>query len=126
MHFDYKVGSKVLRPLVRTRPLAAGIGALVLGTTVPAVSGETAITCTNLSSGASFQIKIDYDRSTVDTNPARISDREISWRDPQPPAAISSMIAASWSIEAAIAELNFATFASRSAPPSAPRKSEQW
>jgi hypothetical protein len=81
MHFDYKVGSKVLRPLVRTPPLAAGIGALVLGMTAPAMSGETAITCTNPTSGTSFQIKIDYDRSTVDTNPARISDREISWRD---------------------------------------------
>jgi len=81
MQFDYKVGSKVLRQLVRTWPLAAGIGALVLGMTVPAVSAETAITCTNLTSGASFQIKIDYDRSTVDSNPAQISDREITWRD---------------------------------------------
>src|SRR5260370_27803024 len=67
--------------LVRIGLLAAGRGALVLGMTGPAMGGETAITCTNLSSGASFQIKIDYDRSTVDTNPARISDREISWRD---------------------------------------------
>jgi hypothetical protein len=81
MHFDYRMGIKALRPLVRIRGLAAGIGALVLGMTVPAMGGETAVTCTNLASGASFQIKIDYDRSTVDTNPAQISDREISWRD---------------------------------------------
>jgi hypothetical protein len=81
MHFDYRVGIKALRPLVRTRLLVAGIGALVLGMTVPATGGETAVTCTNLVSGASFQIKIDYDRSTVDTNPAQINDREISWRD---------------------------------------------
>ena len=43
--------------------------------------GETAITCTNPISGASWQIRIDYDRGTVDSNPARISDAEISWRD---------------------------------------------
>jgi len=43
--------------------------------------GEAAITCTNPASGATWQITIDYDRSTVDANPARISDGEISWRD---------------------------------------------
>ncbi len=43
--------------------------------------GTTAVTCTNVSSGASWQIKIDYDRRTVDSNPANISDSEISWRD---------------------------------------------
>jgi hypothetical protein len=61
--------------------LAAGIGALMFGMSVPAMAGETAITCTNPASGTSFQIKIDYDRSTVDTNPAEINDRMISWRD---------------------------------------------
>jgi len=81
MHLECKMSSKLLRPLVRIRQLAAGIGALVFGMTVHAVSGETAITCANLASGAGFQIKIDYDRSTVDSNPAKISDREISWRD---------------------------------------------
>src|ERR1700693_2963580 len=72
---------RVSRPLLRTRRLVAGIGALLLGTSAPAMGGETAITCTNLASGASFQIRIDYDRSTVDTNPADISDGKISWRD---------------------------------------------
>jgi hypothetical protein len=61
--------------------MAAGIGALMVAMSVPAISGETAVTCTNLASGSSFQITIDYDRSTVDTNPAQISDHEISWRD---------------------------------------------
>jgi hypothetical protein len=75
------MGSKVFLPLVQTRILAAGIGALVFGMSVPAMAGETAITCTNPASGTSFQIKIDYDRSTVDTNPAEINDRMISWRD---------------------------------------------
>jgi hypothetical protein len=43
--------------------------------------GESAITCTNLASGASWQVKIDYDGATADSNPARISDAQISWRD---------------------------------------------
>ena len=44
-------------------------------------AGGAAVTCTNPFSGASWQIAIDYDRQTVDSNPARISDTEISWRD---------------------------------------------
>ncbi|HXQ84389.1 MAG TPA: hypothetical protein VN769_10020 [Xanthobacteraceae bacterium] len=85
----------MLGALVRTRsvavlarPVAAmAIGsALMLGFAAPALSieaqhGERAITCTNPVSGATWQIKIDYDRQTVDSNPARISDAEISWRD---------------------------------------------
>jgi hypothetical protein len=43
--------------------------------------GESSVTCTNPYSGVSWQIKIDYDRSTVDANPARISETTISWRD---------------------------------------------
>jgi hypothetical protein len=39
------------------------------------------VTCTNPYSGASWQIAIDYDRKTVDSNPASITEREISWRD---------------------------------------------
>jgi hypothetical protein len=81
MHLGKKIGSKMLQRLARGKRLAGGIYVLVLGMTVPAIGGETAITCTNLASGANFQIKIDYDRNTVDSNPARISDREISWRD---------------------------------------------
>ena len=64
-----------------------GIGALIIGTSAIAVGGEAphgeaAVTCTNLSSGANWQIKIDYDKGTVDSNTARISDAEISWHDP--------------------------------------------
>ena len=43
--------------------------------------GESAITCTNPASGASWQVKIDYDQATADSNPARISDAQISWHD---------------------------------------------
>jgi hypothetical protein len=43
--------------------------------------GESAITCSNPASGFSWQVRIDYDKSTVDSNPARISDTQISWHD---------------------------------------------
>jgi hypothetical protein len=43
--------------------------------------GESAITCSNLASGVSWQVRIDYDKGTVDSNPARISDTQISWHD---------------------------------------------
>jgi hypothetical protein len=67
--------------------LAVSIGALVLVMAGPASAGEaqhgqSAITCTNVASGTSWQIKVDYDKGTVDSNPARISDAEISWHDP--------------------------------------------
>ena len=70
----------------RTRPLAVIAAALVIGIAAPAVSAETqrgerAITCMNKSSGTTWQIKVDYDHSTVDTNPASISDAKIAWRD---------------------------------------------
>ena len=67
--------------------LAAGIGALAFALAAPATAaetahGQTAITCTNVASGTSWQIKVDYDKGTVDSNPARISDAQISWHDP--------------------------------------------
>jgi hypothetical protein len=64
--------------------LAAGLTALAIGMAVSAVEaqhGETAVTCTNPISGTSWQIRIDYDKGTVDSNPARISDAKISWHD---------------------------------------------
>ena len=69
-----------------SRLLAVGIAVLVAGMAVPAINSEaqpdeTAITCTNPVSGASWQIRIDYDSGTVDSNPARISDTKISWHD---------------------------------------------
>ncbi|MGO9682214.1 MAG: hypothetical protein ACLPTZ_06400 [Beijerinckiaceae bacterium] len=65
---------------------AAGLAALAIGIVVSASGAaappsEFAVTCTNNASGASWQIKIDYDRSTVDSNPAHIGDTEISWHD---------------------------------------------
>jgi hypothetical protein len=68
------------------RSLAVVIGAMALGITTSALAaeaqhGEAAFSCMNVSSGATWLIKVDYDHGTVDSNPARISDTEISWRD---------------------------------------------
>ncbi len=69
-----------------TRRRAAAIAALAAAMGVSAIdaraqAGVTAITCTNPTSGASWQIRIDYQRGTVDANPARIADAKISWHD---------------------------------------------
>ena len=74
-----------MRSHLLSRPLAVAMIALAGAAAIAAAHaeaqrGEVEITCANLSSGASWQIKIDYDHSTVDSNPARISDGEISWR----------------------------------------------
>jgi hypothetical protein len=46
-----------------------------------ALAVERAITCTNPASGTRWQIRVDYERSTVDSYPARITDGGISWHD---------------------------------------------
>lgn len=57
-------------------------GMAVLGGGADAAQlGERTISCTNPASGTTWQIRIDYARSTVDSNPARISDTKISWHD---------------------------------------------
>ena len=64
--------------------VAASVGLLAWSAAVSSAEiqhGEIPITCTNPFSGATWQIKIDYDHATVDSNPARISDSEISWRE---------------------------------------------
>jgi hypothetical protein len=85
--YEYKIGRRCtkVRLSVASR-LAVGIGVLVIGWATlasggEAQPGETAVTCANISSGTSWQIRIDYGKSTVDSNPARISDGQISWRD---------------------------------------------
>jgi hypothetical protein len=82
-HDGYLLG-RIARPgLTAIRPLAVAAGALALTLAIPAIGyaqhGAKAVTCTNNSSGASWQINIDYDRSTVDSIPATISEAEISW-----------------------------------------------
>ena len=69
------------------RPLAvvlAGIGWAALWVTAEhrvTHATESAVACTNPASGAQWQIRIDYERSTVDSYPASISETQISWKD---------------------------------------------
>src|SRR5258708_29690726 len=72
-------------PMILTRS-AVGVGAWAVVMAAPALNaaaphGETPTVCTNVASGANWQIRIDYDKATVDSNPARISDAQILWRD---------------------------------------------
>jgi hypothetical protein len=79
----HKRGSIVMRRFVHTLFIAAMVmwsAAVSLRAAAQAPSGEIAVTCTNPYSGASWQIHIDYDRRTVDANPAEISEQTISWR----------------------------------------------
>jgi hypothetical protein len=76
----------VKRPPFLVRVRAAAIVTLAAAVALAAFSrraeaGEVAVTCTNPFSGVSWQIAIDYDHRTVNSNPARISDAEIRWRD---------------------------------------------
>ena len=83
---------RILRISHWIRLLAVEIGAPTLAffalassasAQVDAPHSGTTVTCTNPVSGASWQILIDYNRSTVDSIPARISDTTIVWHDPK-------------------------------------------
>jgi hypothetical protein len=71
-------------PMILTK-FVTGIG-LAMAMAPPAIGaetlhGETVMTCSNIASGASWKIRIDYDKASVDSNPARIDAAQISWRD---------------------------------------------
>ena len=65
----------------RTAAIAALAAAAIAASGRAAEADGLAVTCTNPFSGASWQIAIDYDLKTVDSNPASIDETEISWRD---------------------------------------------
>jgi hypothetical protein len=69
--------------MARSTPLF--ILALIALAAAPTVAApappDAAITCTNPSSGTTWQIRVDYQKATVDTYPASITDAEISWHD---------------------------------------------
>lgn len=83
----YKAGSSTTKGLGQPGLLAAAFCIVAIGMGPPNVvgaepqHGAIAITCTNPYSGASWQIKIDYNQHTVDANPAEIDEATISWRD---------------------------------------------
>ena len=72
--------------MFQNRPLSAGMVSLAVGLAVPTICDaqerKTAVTCSNPSSGASWQIAIDFEKSTVDSNQAKITLATISWFDP--------------------------------------------
>jgi len=63
----------------------AGLAACLAISTIKcnAEESETAITCANPVSGASWRIVIDYGKATVDSNPAELKPAEITWFDPK-------------------------------------------
>ncbi len=70
--------------MIHVRRKAEVVIALAIGANVSvaaAQSGETAMTCTNPVSGTNWQLKIDYGRNTVDSNPAQIGNATITWHD---------------------------------------------
>ena len=70
--------------MFRNRLLAAAIAGLAVSVVNGnAQESKTAITCTNPVSRTSWQIAIDFDKSTVDSNPAEITRAGISWFDPK-------------------------------------------
>jgi predicted cobalt transporter CbtA len=75
-----EAASMILAQAVATIICAVGFLAAFAFTGAQAQHGQTAITCTNPYSGASWQINVDYDHSTVDSSPAQISDESIAWK----------------------------------------------
>ena len=74
--------------MFRNRVLAAGIAGLAAGLSVPTINGyaqegATALTCTNPANGMSWEVLIDYRKTTVDSHPAEITRGGISWFDPK-------------------------------------------
>jgi hypothetical protein len=70
------------------RRLASGIalGVLLLGSTGnggSAAQGTLNLRCTNPASGTSWQVAVDLDHGRVDSFPATINDKWISWHDPK-------------------------------------------
>ena len=68
-----------------TRTLVFGIASLAASALSPFAFGaepaEVILTCTNLVSGTGWQIRVNFEHNTVDSNPAHISSTEISWHD---------------------------------------------
>jgi len=60
---------------------ALAIGAIGFAVQAAAEPAAAVLSCTNPASGATWQIHVDFARSTVDANAARIGDDTIAWHD---------------------------------------------
>lgn len=72
--------------LFLNRRLAIGLAAISVAAATPTAAHAnphpaTTLVCTNPVSHVSWQIRIDFAKSSVDSNPASISDAKISWHD---------------------------------------------
>jgi hypothetical protein len=63
-------------------PLVLWSGGLLLLTNSTAPAAATHLRCTNPASGASWELVVDHDRRLVDSYPASIGEKWISWFDP--------------------------------------------
>jgi hypothetical protein len=67
-----------------TAALLAAFGGMMLATGGwAAETGTLHLRCTNAASGASWPIVVDLDHARVDSIPATITDKQISWPDPK-------------------------------------------
>lgn len=58
------------------------IAALLLSLAETGALANTAVlTCTNPSSGTTWDVAVDFDRHTADSFPANISESSIAWED---------------------------------------------
>ena len=67
--------------MFRGRLTAAIAGTMALVAPVGAQPTLTVMDCTNPASGTSWQIRIDYERHTVDGYAASIDESKIAWHD---------------------------------------------
>jgi hypothetical protein len=70
--------------IARTAALAVLIAASSVIASSQWTSGQAAglvYRCANTSSGATWDVKVDLDRSTVDSYPAQITPGNITWHD---------------------------------------------
>jgi hypothetical protein len=67
---------------MRTRISLATVAVLAcLATPAGADAHRTTMVCVNPTSGATWEVRIDFDHATVDANPAHVTDASITWRD---------------------------------------------
>jgi hypothetical protein len=82
-----RLDSRDFRPGMRRRRLSlvAAVAMLLAsaGGVGAAESGVLHLRCTNPVSGTTWPVLVDLDRGIVDSLPATISDKWISWRDPK-------------------------------------------
>jgi hypothetical protein len=63
--------------------LAVLCAVLASGDASAAGGGTLHLRCANETSGASFQIVVDLDQNRVDSEPATVTDKMITWADPK-------------------------------------------